>query len=374
MRADFEALELRLLAPYAVKSVNSRGRFFDEPEAVGRTCFQRDRDRIVHSKAFRRLKHKTQVFVATESDHYRSRLTHTIEVAQISRHFARYLRLNEDLCECIALAHDLGHTPFGHAGERVLNQLMQEHGGFEHNYQSRRIVDELEHKYPMFPGLNLSFEVREGLIKHQSTLDQPHLPKRTFMSLEAQVCNLADEIAYNNHDIDDGIRSGLVSESELSQHVTLWHTAKQKIKEQYHHVADTDLMTLVNSQIITWQIEDAVTTAAQLIKDNGIKKVEDIQSINTPIIRFSPDMAIQNKEMRHYLFSQFYTHPTVYRMNRKGQEIIRTLFHAYHADPKLLPRDYQVRINETQASHRIICDYIAGMTDSFAAKELEALF
>ena len=372
MRQYFEDLELRFLAPYAAKAAGSKGRTHFEPASETRTCFQRDRDRIIHSKAFRRLKHKTQVFIATESDHYRSRLTHTIEVAQISRHMARMLRLNEDLSESIALAHDLGHTPFGHSGERILNQLMVNHGGFEHNRQSRRIIDSLELKYPMFPGLNLSFEVREGLMKHSTPWDHPEPNEKTWVTLEAQVCNISDEIAYNNHDIDDGIRSTLLDETELTQAVCLWKESKLRIRNRYTALNDIELKYLINSDII--QIEDVVRTSIANIQQSSVQTIDDIQSIDRPLVRFSTEMAIKNKEMRHYLFNQFYTHPTIYRMNRKGQDVIQKLFTAFTSDPKLLPRDYQDRATNGQVLERVVADYIAGMTDPFAKKEYEAIF
>ena len=237
MRAYFEALENEILAPYALRSAESAGRRVEEPASKTRTCFQRDRDRIIHSKAFRRLKHKTQVFVALESDHYRTRLTHTLEVAQISRHIARVLRSNEDVAEAIALAHDLGHPPFAHAGEVVMDEMMKGHGGFEHNMQSLRVVDTLEDKYPNVPGLNLSQEIREGLMKHQSPWDQAG-KEMIFPSIEAQVVNLSDQIAYNNHDIDDGLESGILTESGLSQNVQLWRAAETHIREQYSQLED----------------------------------------------------------------------------------------------------------------------------------------
>lgn len=374
MRSYFEELELRFLAPYAVKSVESRGRVHDEPTSETRTCFQRDRDRIIHSKAFRRLKHKTQVFIATESDHYRSRLTHTIEVAQISRHVARMLRLNEDLSESIALAHDLGHTPFGHSGEKILNRLMANFGGFEHNLQSRRVIDSLEIKYPLFPGLNLSFEVREGLMKHSTPWDHPEQDAKTWTSLEAQVCNISDEIAYNNHDIDDGIRSTLLDEHDLTTHVYLWRESKDRIRKKYAGLADIELKYLINSDIISTQIEDVVRTTTDIVAALELNCIDDIQSLDRPVVRFSTEMALKNKEMRHYLFQQFYSHPTIYRMNKKGQEIIEKLFTAFTSDTKLLPLDYQDRIEKGQEHHRVVADYIAGMTDPFAKKEFGAIF
>lgn len=373
MRQEFEALESQILAPYAVKSAHSKGRKYEEPLSPTRTCFQRDRDRIVHSKAFRRLKHKTQVFIATESDHYRSRLTHTLEVAQISRHLARLLRLNEDLSESIALAHDLGHTPFGHSGERELNRLMKDFGGFEHNLQSRRVVDELEIKYPYFRGLNLSYEVKEGLLKHATPWDHPE-ESEGFMSLESQICNLADEIAYNNHDIDDGLSSGILQDDELSAHVTLWREGKAHVQKEHANLTTKQLKYLINSHLISSQIEDCIRTCQSQLKTLNIQTIEDVQKNGKKVIRFGDEMREKNLELRKYLFTEFYMHHTVYRMNKKGQYIISKLFEAFTSDHKLLPQTYQDRIRETKAPERVVADYIAGMTDPFALKEFQQLY
>ncbi len=370
----FEDLEQSTLAPYAAKSRMSKGRVHFEPPSLNRTVFQRDRDRIIHSKAFRRLKHKTQVFIATESDHYRSRLTHTLEVAQISRHLARALRLNEDLAESIALAHDLGHTPFGHSGERELNKLMTDFGGFEHNTQSLRILDCLETKYPQFPGLNLSYEVREGLKKHSTPWDHPpETTETSFLTLEAQVVNLADEIAYNNHDLDDGLSAKLLNEADLEAQVPLWRHAKHSIKKLYPDVNDRHLKALINSYLISTQIEDVLKTSLDNIKSYNLESLDQLQSIQKPVISFGKEMKILNQELRRYLFKQFYSHYTVYRMNKKGQHIIRCLFDAFTQDPKLLPLHHQDRIGDTSVQ-RVVADYIAGMTDVFAQKEYQTLF
>lgn len=373
MRLAFEKRENELLAPYAVRSSESKGRKYPEPQSETRTYFQRDRDRIIHSKAFRRLKHKTQVFIATISDHYRSRLTHTIEVAQISRHLARLLDLNEDLSETIALAHDLGHTPFGHSGERELNALMKEFGGFEHNLQSRRVVDFLERKYPNFPGLNLSYEVLEGLLKHSTPYDNPQANGDGFISLEAQVCNIADEIAYNNHDIDDGVRSTLITEAELFANVALWREAKADIKKEYQNLNDKELMHLVISHLITILVKDVVTQTEDNLKKFQVKNLADLQILNNAnVVSFSPEISEKNQELRKYLFKNFYFHTDIYRMNKRGQHIIRSLFTAFVSDPNLLPRDYQLFIDNSQ-KERVVCDYIAGMTDTYAKQELEQI-
>ena len=372
MRAYFESLEHATLAPYATKSSQSQGRRHIEPLSESRTIFQHDRDRIVHSKAFRRLKHKTQVFIASESDHYRDRLTHTIEVSHISRHMARLLKLNEDMAEAIALAHDLGHTPFGHSGERELNRLMSQEGGFEHNMQSLRIVDELEVKYPQFRGLNLSFEVRHGLQKHMGLSRHPQYLGDPFVSLEAQVVNLGDEIAYNNHDLDDGLSAHILEENDLTKHVTLWREAKAYVKSTHPHLDDRELKYLINSHIISWQIKDAILTTEQAIHHDHIHTQSDLQHTPKKWVTFSKDMHALNAELRRYLLTQFYQHPSVYRMNKKGQRIISTLFTIFMEDPKLLPMSYQLRVDHLDSLRRVVADYIAGMTDVFATKEYES--
>ncbi len=373
MRETFEERELTDLSPLAAKSNASKGRCHQEPVSYNRTCFQRDRDRIIHSKAFRRLKHKTQVFVANESDHVRSRLTHTIEVAQISRHIARLLRLNEDLSEAIALAHDLGHTPFGHAGEKTLNQLMENFGGFEHNLQSLRVVDFLEQRYPLFPGLNLSQEVREGLMKHSTPYDNPKESGKGI-TLEAQVTNLADEISYNNHDLDDGLSAGLLDESALASNITLWKEAKTAVMTQYASLSDKQLKFLINSHLISTQVSDVVSHTKQQLETHNITTFEQLQTHRKTVVKFSPEMFEKAKQLRVYLFNQFYTHHSVYRMNKKGQNIIDSLFNAFVADIKLLPKDYQTIISNAYSKERVVCDYIAGMTDTYAAREYESIF
>jgi dGTPase len=374
VREYFENLELDILAEYAVKSSLSKGKQYPEPQCSNRTIFQRDRDRIVHSKAFRRLKHKTQVFIATESDHYRSRLTHTLEVAQISRHLARLLRLNEDLAESIALAHDLGHTPFGHSGEKVLNDLMKNFGGFEHNLQSRRIVDELEDKYPAFRGLNLSFELREGLVKHKTAWDNPNSGEQHYVTLEAQVCNIADEIAYNNHDLDDGLASRILKERDLDASVELWQKAKQKVKAQYSNLESFQRRHLINSLLISTQIMDVVNTSRKTLADKAINSLDDIQDLKEDVVSFSAEMKSRNQQLRLYLFNGFYSHCSVYRMNNRGQSIIKGLYDAFTNDINLLPDRYKNRINKGELKERVCADYIAGMTDIYAQKEYETIY
>lgn len=376
IREDFERIEEQLLASYAVLSSQSRGRRYPEPPSTNRTCFHRDRDRIIHSKAFRRLKHKTQVFVATISDHYRSRLTHTLEVAQISRHLARMLRLNEDLSECIALAHDLGHPPFGHAGEREMNTLMDDQGGFEHNLQSLRVVDTLEKKHPGYEGLNLSVEVREGLMKHSTPWDDPDNNNlEGFTTLEAQACNIADEIAYNNHDLDDGLRSGLLSESDLVSNIKLWKDAKEKVKTQYSNLSDSEMRHLINSTLISNQVNNVYAQAMKTLLGERIETLQDVTTYGAKdIIGFSQEMAEKNNELRQYLFTNFYYHTDVYRMNKNGQVIISKLFTAFVNDLQLLPDNYRNHIHLGANRYRVCCDYIAGMTDTFARQEYNSIF
>lgn len=372
MREVFEQKEMALLSPLAVKSCFSRGRRFEEPLASNRTAFQRDRDRIVHSKAFRRLKDKTQVFVATESDHFRSRLTHTIEVSQISRHLSRLLSLNEDLSESIALAHDLGHTPFGHAGETTLNELMRTHGGFEHNRQSLRVVDFLEHKYPSFDGLNLTYEVREGLIKHNTPYDKGQ--GDGLVTLESQVVNLADEIAYNNHDIDDGIGAGILLEADLEKDVVLWREAKKKVQEAYTNLTEKQLRYRINSYLISSQIDDVLQASQEKILRLGLSTFDELQSVTDDVISYSQETKEKAAELRAYLMKAFYTHPDVYRMNKKGQNMIKGLFKAFSGDQNLLPKHYSHRVSEAYPLEKVIADYIAGMTDNFAKKEYHSLY
>ena len=325
MREYFEQLEAQLLASYAVKSVSSYGRSFKEASSLTRTCFQRDRDRIVHSKSFRRLKDKTQVFIANVSDHYRSRLTHTIEVAQISRHLARLLRLNEDLAECIAFAHDLGHTPFGHSGEDELNNLLKKCGGFEHNLHSLRLVEEIEQKYPSFPGLNLSFEVKEGLKKHETPWDTPN-QKNAYITLEAQVANIADEIAYNNHDIDDGLSSGILNIEDLIKHVDLFKQANLIISNDYSNLQSHERTHLINSHIISQQVLNAYETSCSQIEQSTISSLEDLQHSDKPLISFDKNLSKQNTQLRHYLYKNFYQSPSIVNLNNYGKDTIHTIF------------------------------------------------
>lgn len=343
--------ENTVLSPYAVKSKSSRGREHAEKEDSTRTPFQKDRDRIIHCRAFRRLKMKTQVFVAHYGDHYRTRLTHSLEVSQISRDVARSLGLNEDLAEAIALAHDLGHTPFGHAGEEALDEMLQPLGlHFEHNEQSRRIVEELEHVYPGFPGLNLTHEVRQGLMKHQTPWDQNDR-KLEGASLEAQVVNLADEIAYLNHDVDDGLRSGLIDEKSLES-LAAWQAAKEVTEEQYGTIQDQSIRwSRMVSKMIGLMIRDLTQATIETLKSQNIQTLDDVYASKIPLVHFSQEQAQANQELREFLLKNLYLHPQVLKLSERGQQIIRDLFNAYQKEG----RD-PIEIK----------DYIAGMTDEFA--------
>ncbi len=372
MKQLLEDREISQLKPYACLSRSSKGRAFSEPEDDTRTCYQRDRDRIVHSKAFRRLKHKTQVFVALESDHYRSRLTHSVEVAQISRQLARMLCLNEDLCEGIALAHDLGHTPFGHAGEYVLDDLMNGNGGFEHNCQSLRVVDFLERKYPMFNGLNLTHELKEGLIKHHTPYDNPD-QLGSFRSLESEIVNLADQISYNNHDLDDGLSSGILNSLELNQSIALWREASCHIKRLYHNLSDFEMKYLINSYLISSQIKDVVEETIRRIDEFGLTSLDQLQSVSNEFVSFSKEMEAKSSELRHYLRNNLYSHPTIVEKNEFGQSVIAFLFHYFSTQFDQVPSDFLSLYDSHDSESRIICDYVAGMTDVFAEQLYRSL-
>lgn len=368
------------LASYAAQSASSRGRLFIEPGSDTRSEFQRDRDRIIHCSAFRRLEYKTQVFVNHEGDLFRTRLTHSLEVAQIGRSIARNLRLNEDLVEAIALAHDLGHTPFGHAGQDALNSCMQDYGGFEHNLQSLRIVDALEERYAAFNGLNLCFETREGILKHCSLTNAQQLGdlglrfiEKTQPSLEAQLTNLADEIAYNNHDIDDGIRSNLLSEPQMMQ-VSLYAQHRQIVETMYPGIQGRRAISETIRRMINTLITDLISTSQARILDVMPKTIDDVRAA-PKLIAFSEAVHLQASELKHFLFQHLYRHYQVNRMTSKARRVVRELFDALMQEPGLLPPDYQIqRKDDTQAQARKIADYIAGMTDRYAMREHRRLF
>lgn len=359
--------EAKILAPYAVKSADTVGRKFNERRDTKRLCFQKDRDRIVHSKAFRRLDQKTQVFIAGSGDHYRTRLTHTLEVAQISRGIARRLQLNEDLAEAIALAHDLGHPPFGHAGESTLNELMQKFGlHFEHNEQSKRVVEMLEKGYPQFDGLNLSIEVLDGLIKHQTAYDQDGKAFETSAHLEAQIVNIADEIAYTNHDIDDGLRSGILDLKKMAK-LKLWKAAKSSMEKKHGRIRDHQVMILRTvSALISLMIEDLCLETEKNIKKFKIKSVEDVKIFPGVLAQFSNEMKEMLKEMRKFLFETFYMSSQVVNNIKKGQKMVKALFKFYYENPQRFPKKNKMNKIEMAVE---IKDYIAGMTDRFLTQE-----
>lgn len=364
------------LASYAVCGANSRGRLRAEETPEGRSEFQRDRDRIIHSTAFRRLEYKTQVFVNHEGDLFRTRLTHSIEVAQIARSIARRLKLNEDLVEAISLAHDLGHTPFGHAGQDALNACMREHGGFEHNLQSLRVVDVLEERYAAFNGLNLCFETREGILKHCSAQRAAELGEvaARFLenrrpSLEAQIANLADEIAYVNHDVDDGLRSGLITVEQLSS-VGIFSMFLDRVRQEHPGLAERRVIHETVRRMINMMVSDLIGETEKNLRSHGIGSLEDVHAA-PPLVAFSAEMTEQKRALKSFLFAGLYRHYRVMRMSAKAHRIISDLFGAFMEDSRLLPPQYQ-QAEEGRA--RAISDYIAGMTDRYAIREHRNLF
>ncbi|MEW6373676.1 MAG: deoxyguanosinetriphosphate triphosphohydrolase [Pseudomonadota bacterium] len=372
---DFDAH----LAPYAAHSSRSRGRRYPEPAPGSRSEFQRDRDRIIHSTAFRRLEYKTQVFLNHEGDLFRTRLTHSIEVAQIGRTLARSLRLNEDLVEATALAHDLGHTPFGHVGQDVLNECMKDYGGFEHNLQSLRVVDQLEEHYGAFDGLNLTFETREGILKHCSLNNARQLGElgqrfidKTQPSLEAQLTNLADEIAYNNHDIDDGLRSGLLTMAQMEE-VELFARLRHQVEAQYPGLPGRRALYETIRLMITAMTADLVETSAERLREAAPQSIDDVRQ-GPPLIRFSDKMRAETTALKRFLYANLYRHFQVNRMRVKASRIVRELFDAFMTDPVLLPPDYQAADGDTMKQARKIADYIAGMTDRYAIREHRRIF
>jgi dGTPase len=373
-RGELEAIEDQRLAPYGLHSRDSRGRSYPEDEPEYRTAFQRDRDRILHTTAFRRLEYKTQVFIIHEGDYYRTRLTHTLEVAQIARTVARALGANEDLEEAICLAHDLGHSPFGHSGEVALARLMKDLGGFDHNKQSLRIVTELEQRYPDFPGLNLTWEVREGIVKHESeydTADAADYNPDLRGHLEAQIANAADELAYTAHDLDDGLRSGMITPAML-EGITLWEILAESIAWRGLLLDDLTRHRLIR-RLIGIEVSDLVTATDQCLRESGVRSVEELQRLAYNMIGYSEDMHRRNRQLKDFLYANMYRHHRVVRMAVKAERIITDLFTAYRAEPAMLPRHVQTSI-ETRGLERTICDYIAGMTDRFALQEHDKLF
>jgi len=372
-RETFEAEELERLGPYAAHSAESRGRVVAEPEAAYRTCYQRDRDRIVHSAAFRRLEYKTQVFIYHEGDHYRNRLTHTLEGSQIARTVARALRLNEELTEAVILAHDLGHTPFGHAGERVLAELMRKDGGFDHNRQSLRIVDLLEERYPGFRGLNLSYETREGILKHGSNWPHPvPLPELGAQpGLEAQVADYSDEIAYTVHDLDDGLRSGLVELADLGR-VRLWSETHERVRDALGAVSPRVLRAQTVRALVDRLVTGLIEHSAARIEAAGVGSIEAVRRTPQRIIGFAPALDERRLELKRFLYEKLYEHPRVAEASDRAAQAIRELFAIYRGRPALLPEHVRARI-ALDGEARAVADYVAGMTDRFALGERDRL-
>ncbi len=366
------------LAGYAAQSETSLGRRYPEVYKDDRPAYERDRDRIIHCAAFRRLEYKTQVFVNHEGDYYRTRLTHSLEVAQIGRGIARRLKLNEDLVETLALAHDLGHTPFGHTGEDVLNRLMSPYGGFEHNRQSLRVVENLEERYPGFNGLNLSWEAREGIIKHSSDYDLPNgsgyeeYRPDLRPTLEAQIIDLADEIAYNNHDIDDGLKARYL-EPEALMKIDIWADTYARVKEKYPSLPEDRQILQTISHLIGRLIMDLVDQTRVNILEAGINTREAVRTHSGNLVMFSSETAARNRELKRFLYKNLYRHYKVERMRIKAERFLTMLFENYLQNPTLLPSGYQEKY-EQYGRERVVCDYIAGMTDRYALDEYKRLF
>ena len=368
-REQMEEGERTALASVAQKSGESRGRQHCEPSHAYRTEFQRDRARIIHSRAFRRLEYKTQVFLNGTGDHLRTRLTHSIEVASISRTIARALRLNEDLAEAIALAHDLGHPPFGHSGEEMLAECMRDHGGFDHNRQSVRVVELLETPYPDFSGLNLTFEVREGLRKHERPYKFPAASEEEYdcPSLEGQVADLADEITYYSHDLDDALDFEILTLGRLEEN-EVWRNSHRAVLARYNDAREPELHKLIIRDIIDREVHDLVVTSAESIAESGVQSADDVRRQAAPLIRYSDELAEANRALRRFLYQNVYYHPRVAEVNQRACEMLRRVFEAYLADLDRLG-DGAMRRVEKEGLHRTVCDYIAGMTDRYVMEE-----
>jgi dGTPase len=373
-RKELETIEDQSLASYGIRSKDSKGRCYPEEEPEYRTSFQRDRDRILHTTAFRRLEYKTQVFINYEGDYYRTRLTHTLEVAQIGRTIARALGANAELTEGICLAHDMGHPPFGHNGETTLAHLMKEHGGFDHNRQSLRIVTKLEQRYQDFPGLNLTWELREGIVKHESEYDisdarnyDPDLRGH----LEAQITNAADELSYTAHDLDDGLRSGMINPPML-EGITLWEILLESIGWHGRELDDLARNRMIRN-LIDLEVTDLIHTTDQQLRQSGVRSVLELQKLPYNVVCFSEEMSQRNRQLKDFLYTNLYRHHRVVRMAVKAERIISDLFRAYLHEPAILPVHVQ-ELAEERGLERNICDYIAGMTDRFAVEEYQKLF
>ena len=373
-RAKLEEIERQTLAPYAVKSADSRGRLHPEEESAYRTVFQKDRDRVIHTGAFRRLEYKTQVFVNTEGDHYRTRLTHTLEVAQVAKTIARALGVNEDLTETVALAHDLGHPPFGHAGEKILNELMQNAGGFDHNKQSFRVVTKLEKRYTDWDGLNLAWETLEGMVKHETEsdiTDVKDFEPSWKASLEAQIANIADETAYNTHDLDDGLRSGLLSNNMLLE-LKVWQRFTGELGFDPSLVSEFERRVLIR-ELLGWVITDIVTTTDTALEQQGISSLEAVRHAKTTLVGHSQNVMLELKELKSFLYANLYRHYRKERQVHKAEHILTALFDAFIKRPSMMPDGARLRV-ELVGLERAVCDYLAGMTDRFAMDEYSRLF
>jgi dGTPase len=373
-RQQLEEIEDKSLAPYGMRSRDTKGRAYLDNEPDYRTSFQRDRDRILHTTAFRRLEYKTQVFINYEGDYFRTRLTHTLEVAQIGRTFARALGANEDLVESICLAHDLGHSPFGHSGEVVLARLMKDFGGFDHNKQSLRIVTELEQRYPEFPGLNLTWEVREGMVKHESEYDisdaksfNPELRG----NLETQIANVADELAYTTHDLDDGLRSNMIT-PQMLEGIALWEILCETYNWRGPDLSEMERHRMIR-QLVGIMVTDMVEATDKRLKDSAVKSPLDIQKLKHNVIGYSEEMQRRNRELKDFLYKNLYRHFRVVRMQVKAERLLTDIFNAYRAEPSMLPDSIQPFVS-VRGLERTICDYIAGMTDRYAIEEHQKLF
>jgi len=374
-RTERDAIEKNSLATYALKSYESKGRIHDENKSTSRTAFERDRDRIIHTTAFRRLEYKTQVFVFYEGDHYRTRLTHTLEVAQLGRSLARGLGCNQDLTEAICLAHDLGHAPFGHAGEHILNQLMTEHGGFNHNTQSYRVVTELEQRYPQFNGLNLTYETRSGMIKHETAYDKSdatgYAPEKRA-SLEAQISNLADEIAYNAHDLDDGLRAELFTPQDLDE-LTIWGELTNSVSWQngapLSHICRHEIIR----ELIGLSISNVLAHTSNNLEAQKLDTPEKIQTHPENIVGYTEEFGEKIQQLKNFLYQRMYRHYRLMRMQFKAERFISEMFNVYLKDPRMLPDSVQPNLDTTPLP-RVITDYIAGMTDRYALDEWKKIF
>ncbi|MFW6044700.1 MAG: deoxyguanosinetriphosphate triphosphohydrolase [Planctomycetota bacterium] len=374
LREEFEDRERGELAPWGMKSADSRGRMHEEPEHRYRTVYQRDRDRIIHSKAFRRLEYKTQVFLNHEGDHYRTRLTHTLEVAQISRTIARSLGLNEDLTEAVALAHDVGHTPFGHSGERGLQEVMEGYGGFEHNQHGLRVVDILEKHYPDFPGLNLTYELRESIAKHTTPWDKPSggsfLPGPPL--LEAQAVELGDSIAYDNHDLDDGLTAGILREKHLDE-VELWREAKTSVENEHGRLPDDQQRRATIRYLINLYVTDLIRTSRERLRRSGVESAEDVRNQEGKLLGFSDSLRARKEELEDCLYERLYRDYRVMTVTNSARRFVKEIFKELVSDPREMPPEYQEWADEV-GLRRAVCDYVAGMTDRYAQDRYLQMF